>query len=374
MGAANNLENAPALVTRAELHSKLWPEGVFVDRNHGLNKFINRLRLVLADDPSEPRFIETLSRRGYRFIAEVERVPSVPQPGPAVTAEADAAATGVDEPREAALAPGPAGEPSLPVPIRVWWRRSTIFAIGVLAVSAMLLVGFLIQHRRQTERQLVLAQNGRASTMPLSGQPSPIVSVVVETGGGLDPPDTGFRPHIIGNFNARPLRHASTGGVDRLEITSDDQGYFYRPLSPVEKDFALSRDWALVCVCAVKAGGVFANLDFGKDHGNRFDILLLQEDNVYYVALTQQISPTLLFEKKIKFMGAGDVDHPHTYELRYNHQTRTASLWIDGELEASNYHGEQQFREDRGVMFGAFTYPTSKTAVGVFRTVRFEVH
>ena len=59
------------LVTREELRKMLWPADTFVDFEHGLNKTINKLREALSDDKERPRYIETLPRRGYRFIAPV---------------------------------------------------------------------------------------------------------------------------------------------------------------------------------------------------------------------------------------------------------------------------------------------------------------
>ena len=70
---ASLLERPGEVLTREELCQKLWPSGVFVDFEVGLNAAINRLRSVLDDSPEKPRFIETLPRRGYRFIAPVER-------------------------------------------------------------------------------------------------------------------------------------------------------------------------------------------------------------------------------------------------------------------------------------------------------------
>ena len=63
---------AGELVTREELHTRLWPADTFVDFNHGLNAAVNKLREALSDSAENPRYIETLPRRGYRFIAEVE--------------------------------------------------------------------------------------------------------------------------------------------------------------------------------------------------------------------------------------------------------------------------------------------------------------
>jgi len=65
------LENPGQAISREELRQKLWPGDTFVDFDHGLNNAINRLREALNDSADAPRFIETLPRRGYRFIAEV---------------------------------------------------------------------------------------------------------------------------------------------------------------------------------------------------------------------------------------------------------------------------------------------------------------
>src|SRR5277367_259646 len=65
------LERAGQLVTREELHSHLWPADTFVDFDHGLNAAIKRLRDALGDSAENPRFVETLARRGYRFLAPV---------------------------------------------------------------------------------------------------------------------------------------------------------------------------------------------------------------------------------------------------------------------------------------------------------------
>jgi cholera toxin transcriptional activator len=60
------------LVTREELVKTLWPDGTFVDFDHSLNTAVNKLREVLGDSATSPRYIETLPRRGYRFIGELK--------------------------------------------------------------------------------------------------------------------------------------------------------------------------------------------------------------------------------------------------------------------------------------------------------------
>jgi Tol biopolymer transport system component/DNA-binding winged helix-turn-helix (wHTH) protein len=68
------LERPGDLITRDELRQRLWPEGTYVDYELGLKKCVNRVREILGDSADRPRFIETVPRRGYRFIAPVEEV------------------------------------------------------------------------------------------------------------------------------------------------------------------------------------------------------------------------------------------------------------------------------------------------------------
>jgi DNA-binding winged helix-turn-helix (wHTH) protein len=65
------LERPGEVVTREELRQRLWPADTFVDFDHGLNSAINKLRDALGDTAANPRFIETLARRGYRFIGPI---------------------------------------------------------------------------------------------------------------------------------------------------------------------------------------------------------------------------------------------------------------------------------------------------------------
>jgi DNA-binding winged helix-turn-helix (wHTH) protein len=85
------LDRPGELLTREEISHQLWPDGTFVDYEHGVNSAINRIREALGDTAASPRFVETLARRGYRFAAPVERIvpngeASVPAPGPAASA------------------------------------------------------------------------------------------------------------------------------------------------------------------------------------------------------------------------------------------------------------------------------------------------
>jgi DNA-binding winged helix-turn-helix (wHTH) protein len=68
------LDRPGEMLTREEICQGLWPDGTFVDYEHGVNSAVNRLREALGDKASNPRFVETLARRGYRFLAQVERI------------------------------------------------------------------------------------------------------------------------------------------------------------------------------------------------------------------------------------------------------------------------------------------------------------
>ena len=70
------LERHGEVVTREELHSRLWSADTFVDFDNGLNSAIRRLRDALGDSAEHPTFVETLGHRGYRFIAVVEGPPA----------------------------------------------------------------------------------------------------------------------------------------------------------------------------------------------------------------------------------------------------------------------------------------------------------
>jgi DNA-binding winged helix-turn-helix (wHTH) protein len=85
------LERPGEVLTREEISRELWPDGTFVDYEHGVNSAVNRIREALGDKAGHARFVETLARRGYRFVAPVERIapgenptPSAP-PSPAAT-------------------------------------------------------------------------------------------------------------------------------------------------------------------------------------------------------------------------------------------------------------------------------------------------
>ena len=104
------VQRAGQVITREELREQLWPADTFVDFDHGLNSAVGRLREALCDSADKPRFVETIAKRGYRFIASVR------------TSDRLEAAPAEPEPREAA-------RPARPTPLRL-----RLFATGGLAL------------------------------------------------------------------------------------------------------------------------------------------------------------------------------------------------------------------------------------------------
>jgi TolB-like protein/DNA-binding winged helix-turn-helix (wHTH) protein/Flp pilus assembly protein TadD len=101
------LEHPGEVVTREELQKRLWTGDTFVDFDHGLNKAISKIREALADSAVSPRFVETVARRGYRFLANVEviDVASVRSPEPATQPHPPANADVDTDPAEKSALP-----------------------------------------------------------------------------------------------------------------------------------------------------------------------------------------------------------------------------------------------------------------------------
>jgi eukaryotic-like serine/threonine-protein kinase len=105
------VERPGELVTREELRRRVWPEDTFVDFDHALNTAIKKIRASLNDDADAPRYIETVPKRGYRFIAPVQSETTA----------------------------GPAGEPSVQVPVRKGHR--ILAALGGIAALVLVILG-----------------------------------------------------------------------------------------------------------------------------------------------------------------------------------------------------------------------------------------
>ena len=123
---ATLLEHPGEVVAREELRKKLWPADIFVDFDHGLNKAVNKVRDALGDSAESPRFVETVARRGYRFLAEVRTDDAAPVRSPELENQPHPAAEARDRPNE--LATPKHFQPSLA------WKIS-VFVFVLLMVS-----------------------------------------------------------------------------------------------------------------------------------------------------------------------------------------------------------------------------------------------
>ena len=100
------LERPKEVVTREELRQRLWPQDTFVDFDHGLNTAMVKLRDVLGDSASKPKFIETIAKRGYRFLGTAEVIseqPALAEPKTSAPAEVAQATVGNPNPQPAGL-------------------------------------------------------------------------------------------------------------------------------------------------------------------------------------------------------------------------------------------------------------------------------
>jgi cholera toxin transcriptional activator len=133
------LEHPGEVVTREELRQKLWPADTFVDFDHSLNTVINKLREALNDSAANPRFIETLARRGYRFLAPVEFAGRQATPGlPSALAASAAAPAEISRPAPSSQPPSPVSVLTRPedVPaVRRHHVRVLFFLIQIMYLS-----------------------------------------------------------------------------------------------------------------------------------------------------------------------------------------------------------------------------------------------
>ena len=136
------LENAGHVVTRDDLRQRIWPSDTFVDFDHSLNTAVNKIRESLGDSASSPRFVETLARRGYRFIAPLDNATAPADDAAASAAQAadTPAASGFaaaqDDSSRTGLADEVALHPELHVPVpRRGWVRALFALIQVMYLA-----------------------------------------------------------------------------------------------------------------------------------------------------------------------------------------------------------------------------------------------
>ena len=162
------LERAGQMVGREELRDRLWPGDTFVDFDHGLNTAVNKLREALSDTAANPRFVQTVARRGYRFIAPVQELE--------VVGSAAANNNGAEVSQPATQAAEAKLHPELEVPVP---RRGITRRLFIL-IQAMYLIFYVAALLRWQEVQRIAS-----GFLPGWGAEAIVIAVLVTAGVGI---------------------------------------------------------------------------------------------------------------------------------------------------------------------------------------------
>jgi Tol biopolymer transport system component/DNA-binding winged helix-turn-helix (wHTH) protein len=131
------LQNSPNLVAREDLRKRLWDADTFVEFDHGLSNAIGRIREALGDSADNARFIETLPKRGYRFIVPVEELLAARVSSPPVNGAKSNGAHSEDRQREVNHTQASGDHAKTTAPWRRVWPRIAIYAAGIVMLAAM---------------------------------------------------------------------------------------------------------------------------------------------------------------------------------------------------------------------------------------------
>lgn len=142
------LERPGEVVSRTQIQQRLWPDGTFVDFDHSLNTAVNKIRDVLGDSASSPRFVETLARRGYRFIAPISVDGDAPHRIEAAPLPASAAPKTEPEPQREAERRSVASSSILTAPHEVPQAHRTLVSTLFLLLQLMYLCFYIISLAR----------------------------------------------------------------------------------------------------------------------------------------------------------------------------------------------------------------------------------
>lgn len=297
------LERPGETVTREELRNRLWTTDTFVDFDHGLNKAVNRIRDALGDSATSPRFVETVARRGYRFIADV----AAAERGPIARPESRTGDIAPVEDESVA----PVGAPASPGR----WRRPYRWTIsGVALLVAAIVVAWAVQSR--------------------APQPAPIRSLAVLPLENLSGDDS--QEYFADGMTDELI--ATLGQISALRVISRTSVMAYKrarkPLPQIARELNVD---AVVEGTVLRSGGqvrITAQLIDGRDDkhlwsdsydGDLRDTLTLQ--NKVARAIAEQIRINLNTQEQAT-LKHGKVVDPQAYEAylkgRYFWNKRTS--------------------------------------------------
>ena len=200
------LERPGTVVTRDELQNRLWPD-TFVDVDHNLNVAINKIREALGDSSENPRFVETLPRRGYRFIARLDHPPE-PEPS---------------QPETTPIAPRPS-----------WWKRKAAIAVAACVGTAGLLY---VRIAPLIERLWRLNELQHLTIVPLTALPGNVASPTFSPDGS----QVAFAWDGESNGKGYDLYVKAIGADNPLRLTFHPADWLSAAWSPDGRSIAISR-------------------------------------------------------------------------------------------------------------------------------------
>ena len=171
------LERPGEMITREEMRTRLWPGDTFVDFDHGLNTAVNKLREALGDAAANPRFVQTVARRGYRFIAPVQQNGATPSVIADAAERADFGGNGAALTPDAAVFPARnLFHPELEVPVP---HRGVTRGLFILIQVMYLIFYIAALFRLQAVHRIA------DSFLPGWGARAIVIAVVVTSGVGI---------------------------------------------------------------------------------------------------------------------------------------------------------------------------------------------